>query len=147
MREYEHGVHSYGGVPVFNPRVPPPVVLNSVASNPLLLDNYRQRDPSFNVASFNSHIQNALNVDPSPPLDLGVPDYGQHISHATLFTMFKSLESQVKVLQDENIRLKGGGVGPSHGREDMDEDQGDDELLEPSGAGIYLLLIFPGHAL
>ena len=48
VREYEHGLWGHG-VPVFNPRIPPPpIVRNSVSQNPFLANQFAPQDPSLN---------------------------------------------------------------------------------------------------
>ena len=52
VREYEHGLWGQG-IPVFDPRVPPPpIVKNSVSQNPYLADHYAPRGHSFTVAQW-----------------------------------------------------------------------------------------------
>ena len=112
VREYEHGRRGFNGVPVFNHSdSPPSVVRNSAANNPLLFENFHQRDPSFNQDSFQSHVQNTIDMAPPPQSrERPIPDN----TYSDLFTMYKSLESRLKVFEEENIRLKT-GVSVSQG--------------------------------
>ena len=44
VREYEHGLGNARDIPVINTSIPPPpIILNSVAHNPYLLDNFRRQ--------------------------------------------------------------------------------------------------------
>ena len=69
VREYDHGIGNARDIPVINQFVPPPpIVLNSVAHNPVLLDNFR-RQAVFNPSFDNSNLP--VFMEPVLP---GVPD-------------------------------------------------------------------------
>ena len=60
VREYEHGIQNFRGIPVFNPHIPPPTVYNSVSNNPSLFDNFRRQTDaglSLNQSSLNDIVR------------------------------------------------------------------------------------------
>ena len=138
VREYEHGVRDYGGIPVFNPHVPPPpIVTNSVSNNPILFDNFHQQahsDLSFNDTTFQAHRRDVINRD-SPSSHAQIKDQPHGFSE--LFTMYKSLESKLKVMEEENIKLKiNVSEGPGEAVPMQEHLEGENQdLVDPTNGG------------
>ena len=142
VREYEHGLWSQG-IPVFNPRIPPPpIVRNSVSQNPSLAAMYSPRDPSLNMTSFQSLRRDMFDNDIPPYAPQGSLPPGLPVSD--ILTRFQSLESKIASLEKENKLLKVQGVkgGEVPVVDNVEYGAQDDELFDPTGDGNYAHINF-----
>ena len=136
VREYEHGLWGQG-IPVFDPRVPPPpIVNNSVSQNPYLADHYAPRSHSFTVDSFQSLRRDMFNDNP-PSVPKGSLTPGMSLND--LLSRFHSLESKFALLEVENKMLRGRGVqgGVLSAVDHVVDGSQDEGLSGPTGDGNY----------
>ena len=72
VREYEHGLRNAHDIPVINTCAPPPpIVLNSAAHNPYLLDNFRRQavfGPSISQSNLPVFVDQGFSGAPCPPM-------------------------------------------------------------------------------
>ena len=163
VRDYEHGVNEFAGIPVFNPLVPPPpIIANSAASNHSLFNAIAPEDPGLSKTSFDNMRRGFYDSVPPPPTQDSVhthPPQGLGPSgglpYAQLLSMYENMQAQYAALTGEIRSLKGGdvrmdrgvsgGAADIHEREIMEDDltaQGQDVELNPSGTGDYCTIIF-----
>ena len=136
VREYEHGLWA-NGVPVYDPRVPPPpIVRNSFSQNPFLANHFSPRDPGLNVASFQSLRRDLFN-NHTPPAPTSQGSLPPELPYADLLVRYQALESRLGLLEVENSRLRGQAVKVGELPDDVHVDDGalDDGLVDPTGEG------------